>query len=73
MSFAMKGDNMLDKCNEISNKIKQTLSIQFHSIPVYDEQYIRAKVKDFNSVITRNFLSYYVTKENDDTAFAQPA
>ena len=70
MSFAMKGHDMLDKCNEISNKIKETLSIQFYSIPVYDEQYIRAKVKEFNSVITRNFLSYYVTKENDDTVFA---
>ena len=31
MSFAIKDDDMLDKYNEIWDKIKETLSIKFHT------------------------------------------
>ena len=55
MSLVIKDDDVLDKCNEIWDKIKETLSIKFHSIPVYDEQYIKAKVREFNGVIKTNF------------------
>ena len=44
MSFVVKDDDVLDKYNEIWDKIKETLSIKFHSMPVYDKQYIKAKV-----------------------------
>ena len=43
--FLIKDDNVLDKYNEIWNKIKKTLNIEFHSMPVYDEKYIKAKSK----------------------------
>ena len=36
MSFVIKDDNVLDKYNKIWNKIKRTLNIKFHSMPVYD-------------------------------------
>ena len=35
----------------------ETLNIKFHSMPVYDENYIKAKVREFNGVIKTNFLS----------------
>ena len=34
MSFKVKNDNMLDKYNEIWDKIKEKLSIKLHSMPV---------------------------------------
>ena len=37
MSFMIKDDSVLDKYNEIWNKIKMTLNIKFRSMPVYDE------------------------------------
>ena len=40
MSFVIKDDDVLDKYNEIWDKIKKTLSIKFHSIPVYDKMRI---------------------------------
>ena len=64
MSLVIKDDDVLDKCNEIWDKIKETLSIKFHSIPVYDEQYIKAKVREFNGVSNTNFSSDEVPKEN---------
>ena len=55
MSFIIKDDCVLDNYTEIWNNIKKTLSIKFHSMPVYDEKYIKAKVKELNSVVKRNF------------------
>ena len=37
MSFVIKDDDVLAKYNEISNKIKRTLNIKLHSMPVYSE------------------------------------
>ena len=51
MSLAIKGGDVRDKDNEIWDKIKESLSIKFHSIPIYGEQYIKAKVREFNGVI----------------------
>ena len=65
ISFVIKDDDVLDKYNEIWDKIKETLSIKFHSMPVYDEKYIKAKVREFNGVIKTNFLGDEVPKENE--------
>ena len=64
MSFVIKDDDVLDKYKKIWDKIKETLSIRFYSTPVYDEKYIKAKVRGFNGVIKTNFLRDEVPKEN---------
>ena len=55
MSLVIKDDDVLDKCNEIWDKIKETLSIKFHSTPIYGENYIKAKVREFDCVVKTNF------------------
>ena len=64
MSFVIKDDHVLDKYNEIWDKIKGKLNIKFHSIPVYDEKYIKAKVREFNGVIKTHFSDDKIPKEN---------
>ena len=64
MSFAIKDDGVLDKYNKIWGKIKGGLNIKFHSMPVYDEKYIKAKVREFNGAIKTNFLGHEIPKEN---------
>ena len=54
MSFIIKNDDVLDKYDEIWDKIKETLNLKFHSMPVYDEIYIKAKVREFNGAIKTN-------------------
>ena len=61
MSFFINDDDVLYKCNEIWDKVKEKLNIKFHSEPIYDKKYIKAKV---NGVIKTNFLSSKVPKEN---------
>ena len=55
MSFIIKDDDVLDKYIEIWDKIKETLSIKFHSTLIYGENYIKAKVREFNCVVKTNF------------------
>ena len=55
MSFVIEDDNVLIKYNKIWNKIKKALNIKFHTMPVYDEKYIKNKVKSFNGVVSTNY------------------
>ena len=63
MSFMIKDDSVLVNNNEIWNKIKKTLSIKFHRMPVYDEKYITAKVREYNGVIKTNFWGDKIPEE----------
>ena len=64
MSIVIKNGDALDQYNEIWDQIRDTLSIKFNSMPVYDEKYIKAKVREFNVMIKINFLIDKVPKEN---------
>ena len=61
MSFIIKDDDVLGKYNEIWDKGE--LNMKFHSMLVYDEKYIKAKIREFNGVIKTNFLVDKVPKE----------
>ena len=54
MPFVIKDDDVLDKYSETYHKIKETLNTKFNNMPVYDEKYIKAKVREFNGVIKTN-------------------
>ena len=64
MSFMVTNDDVLDKYNEIWGKIKEALNTKLHSMPVYDQKYVKAKVREFNGVIKTNFLDDEIPKEN---------
>ena len=63
VSFLIKDDKILNKYEEIWSVIKNKLGIKFYSEPVYDQTYIKAKVREFDGVIKRN-LGNGVPKEN---------
>ena len=56
MSFKIENDTIFLKYNEIWKKIKKTLNIKLHIQPIYDEKYIKTKVKTLNNVINTVFL-----------------
>ena len=62
ISFIIKDDDVLDKYIEVRDKIETDLNIKFHSMPVYDEKYIKAKVREFHGVIKTNFLGEKIPK-----------
>ena len=50
------------KYTEIWNKIKKSLGLKFHSQPIYDDKYIKTKVKTFSSMINTLFPSNEIPK-----------
>ena len=64
MSFLIKDDEMWDKYDKIWDVIKNKLGIKFHSKPVYESRYLKAKVREFNGVIKTNLLGNDIPKEN---------
>ena len=64
MPFFVRDNNMLDKSNEIQDVIKNKWKIKFHSMPVYDEKYLKTKVREYDGKTKTNFLGNGVPKEN---------
>ena len=63
MSFKIEDEDVYLKYNEIWNKIKSILNVNFHSQPIYDDKYIKTKVKKFNSMINTLFSGDEIPKE----------
>ena len=64
MSFLIKDDEVWEKYDKIWDAIKNKLGIKFHSEPVYEYKYLKAKVREFDGVIKTNFLGNDMPKEN---------
>ena len=64
MSFLIKNSEVWEKYEEIWDVIKNKLSIKFHSEPIYENKYLKAKVREFDGDIKTNFLSNGLPKEN---------
>ena len=64
MSLFIKDDEVWGKLAEIWDVIKNKLSIKFHSKPIYDQKYLKAKVRELDSLTKTNFLSNDTPIEN---------
>ena len=64
MSFLIKDDEVWEKYESIWDVIKNKLNIKFHSEPIYEQKYLKAKVREFDSVMKTNFLGNDTPKEN---------
>ena len=60
MLFKIKDEDVYLKYNEIWNKIKSILNVKLHSQPIYDEKYIKTKVKTFSSDEISKEKNHYV-------------
>ena len=64
MSFLIKNDEVWQTHEDIWGVIKNKLNIKFHSQPIYENKYLKAKVREFNGNIKTNFLGNNVPNEN---------
>ena len=64
MSFFIKDNKVWEEYQQICDMIKDKLGIKFHSEPVYEYKYLKAKVREFDGVIKTNFLGNDMPKEN---------
>ena len=64
MSLSIKNNEVWEKYEDIWNVIKNKLNIKFHSQPIYENKYLKAKVREFDGNIKANFLGNNLSKEN---------
>ena len=63
MSFKIEEESVNSKYAEIWNKTESILNVKFHSQPIYDDKYIKTKVKAFNNTINTLFSGDKIPKE----------
>ena len=59
MSFLIKNSEVWEKYEDIWNVIKNKLNIKFHSQPVYENKYLKVKVRVFNGNNVPKENTYY--------------
>ena len=64
MSLLIKNSEVWEKYEDIWNVIKNKLNIKFHSQPIYENKYLKAKIREFDGDIKINFLGNNLPKEN---------
>ena len=65
MSFKIEDESVYRKCTEIWNKIKKFLNKRFHSQSIYDDKYVKTKVKTASSMINTLFSGNKIPKEGN--------
>ena len=51
----IKNDELLEKYSELLEKVKNNIKKEFDSEPVYNETYLKAKMKSYNEKINTSF------------------
>ena len=64
MSLSIKNNEVWEKYEYMWNVIKNKLNIKFHSQPIYENKYLKAKVREFDGNIKTNFLGIDLPKGN---------
>ena len=63
MSFLIKDDELLEAYHEIWEKVKNIIKKEFDSEPLYNEKYLRAKIKSYNWKINTILHNNKIPKE----------
>ena len=62
MSIKIEEESVYLKYAKIWNKVKSILNVKFHSQRIYDDKYIKTKVKTFNNTINTLFSGDEIPK-----------
>ena len=63
MFFLNKDDELLEKYNKIWDKGSSSVKKRFDNEPVYNEKYLKAKIKSLEEKISTHFYNDNVPKE----------
>ena len=62
MSFLIKDNDVWEEYQKNWDMIKEKLGIKFHSNPVYEYRYLKAKGTEFDDMMKTNFLGNDIPK-----------
>ena len=64
MSFLIKDEKLLEKYNEIWKKFSNIIKKELDSKAVYNEKYLKTKIKSYNGKINTSFYNNKIPKES---------
>ena len=70
MSLLIKNSEVWEKYEEIWDLIKNKLGIKFHSEPIYENKFLKVKVREFDGNFKTNFLGNNKPKNTYYTCIA---
>ena len=65
INFLVSDKKILEKYSEIWNKIKRLIKKEFNSEPVYNDKYIKTKIKIDNDKVHTDFQNNRIPKDNE--------
>ena len=69
INLLVNDKEILKKYSEIWNKIKSLIKKEFNSEPVYNDKYIKTKIKIYNNKVYTNFQHNKIPKDNEYCAY----
>ena len=63
LSYLIKDNELLEKYNEIQEKVSNAIKKEFDSNPVYIKIYLITKIKSYKGEINTNFQNNKIPKE----------
>ena len=66
VSLLIKDDKLLEKYNEIWEKVNSIIYKELDSNPVYNEKYIKTKIKSYNGKINTNLHGNRIPEEGSN-------
>ena len=67
--FLMKDDELLEKYNEIWEKVSESIIKEFDSEPIYNEKYLKTKLKSYKGKINANFHNNKIPTEGSQCIY----
>ena len=64
MSFRIDDEKLLEKYEEIWTKIEDLKNIELNALPVYDDRYIKAKIRTCGNKVYTNFRDLDVPEDD---------
>ena len=55
MFFCIDSEKLLEKYQTILTKVEDLKNIELHALPVYNDRYIKIKIKPYNDKVYTNF------------------
>ena len=65
INLLVNNKKVFKKYSDICNKIKSLIKKEFNSEPVYNDRYIKTKIKIYNDRVYTNFQHKRILKENE--------
>ena len=64
MSFHIVGEKLLEKYTAIWTKIEDLKNIKLNALPVYDDRYIKTKIRTYSDKVYNNFRGLNVPEDD---------